>query len=272
MPEILKTMSETLQARLHKMRVNQASEVQYFIEGEAGEIFLNEKIGKPLRFVFDGEITCTECDRQIKKTYQGMCYQCFSTAASASECIIHPELCEAHLGKGRDPEWEERNHNKPHIVYLALSGGVKVGVTRETQVPVRWIDQGAAKTIILAETPYRQLAGAIEVELKQFVSDKTDWRMMLKNHLPDVDLLAEKKEFSELLSRNLMPYISKNDTVFEFKYPVLDYPVKVTSLKLDSISDFEHRLTGIKGQYLIFENGLVFNVRNHSGYHVRIEA
>jgi hypothetical protein len=31
--------------------------------------------------------------------------------------------------------------------------------SRETQIPTRWIDQGANQALILAETPYRQLAG-----------------------------------------------------------------------------------------------------------------
>jgi hypothetical protein len=32
----------------------------------------------------------------------------------------------------------------------------------------------------------------------------------------------------------------------------------------------EGRLIGIKGQYLMWEDGRVLNVRNHSGYHVTL--
>ena len=143
------------------------------------------------------------------------------------KCIIRPELCEAHLGKGRDVEWEESHHNQPHFVYLALSSDIKVGVTRDTQIPTRWIDQGASSAIIFAETPYRQLAGLIEVELKQFISDKTDWRKMLKNEIADINLLDQKSMLAELLSKSLVEYVSRDNQVHQLVYPVIEYPKKV---------------------------------------------
>lgn len=262
-----------MQIKLSKMRAAYGEKVQYFLRGEVNDWMMNEMLGKELTIEFNGLITCQNCDKAIKKTYQGYCYQCFSEIPEAAPCIIRPELCEAHLGKGRDVEWEDAHHNQPHIVYLAQSGGIKVGVTRKTQVPTRWIDQGAVRTIILAETPYRQLAGQIEVELKQFISDKTDWRKMLKNDIdPAVSLVEQRDMLSELLSPHLTEYIDSASEEFHIRYPVLQHPKSVSSLRLDSIPAFKLKLTGIKGQYLLFEGGRAFNVRNHTGYHIKISG
>jgi hypothetical protein len=262
-----------MRIKLSKMRVTNGDQVQYYLRGEHNEYDMNALLGNELTFVFDGLITCENCNKQIKKTYQGYCYQCFSEIPEAADCIIRPELCEAHLGKGRDVEWEEAHHNQPHVVYLAVSGGIKVGVTRSTQIPTRWIDQGAVRTIVLAETPYRQLAGQIEVELKQFISDKTDWRKMLRNDVDnDISLESEKAMLAELLSPKLMEFVKEDAKENTFNYPVLQYPKSVSSIRLDSVPAFKLKLTGIKGQYLLFENGKALNVRNHSGYHVKISG
>ncbi len=255
---------------LHKMKVELGYTVSYQLNLDE-TIQMHELIGKHLTIKFDGIIHCVACNEKIKKAFgQGFCYPCFINDPSNSECIIKPELCEAHLGKGRDPEWEERNHNQPHVVYLAASSGVKVGVTRETQIPTRWIDQGASSAIILAEVPYRQLAGEIEVSLKEHISDKTAWQRMLKNELTDVNLLELKDEMIELLDEQYHDFISDNDEIIEINYPVQEFPLKVKSVKLDKVPLFEGVLKGIKGQYLIFNEGRVLNIRNHSGYEVEM--
>ncbi len=258
--------------RLEKMRVANDEEVKYFLSGENEEIPLHDMLDRTLNMEFGGKISCVNCDRVIRKTFQGLCFQCFTDAPEAAPCIIRPELCEAHLGQGRDVEWEVAHHHQPHVVYLAFSGGLKVGVTRASNSPNRWIDQGATQAIVLAETPYRQLAGQIEVELKQFISDKTDWRKMLVNDAPEVDLVEQKEMLGSLLSSHLIEYVSPNNTIFHFHYPVLKYPQQVSSIRLDKTRSFAYKLVGIKGQYLIFDTGKVFNVRNHCGYHVSIEA
>lgn len=260
-----------MEIKLRKMRVANGDPVRYVLPGDSGDVLINDWLGEEVTVEFNGVITCSNCDKRIRKTYQGFCFQCFSEAPQAAACIIRPELCEAHLGKGRDPEWEDAHHNQPHVVYLAVSGGIKVGVTRSTQVPTRWIDQGAVRTIVLAEVPYRQLAGQIEIEMKQFVSDKTDWRKMLKNDVDsEISLADQKSMLAELLSPKLAEYISSDAQEHHFNYPVLEYPAKVSSIRLDSVPAFKLRLTGIKGQYLLFENGKVINLRNHEGYHVSI--
>lgn len=258
-------------AKLEKMRTNYNHPIDYFLLTEKEEIHLNNKIGSQLRLNFNGEIYCVNCDRKTKKAFgQGFCYPCFMNSPENAECIIRPELCKGHLGEGRDPEWEKTHHVQPHTVYLALSSGIKVGVTRDTQIPTRWIDQGASKAIVLAEVPYRQLAGAIEVDLKNFMGDKTNWQAMLKNIVSPLDLLEEKTKAGNNLTESLKQYLTINSKIVELIYPVEQYPVKVTSINLEKNPNYEGVLKGIKGQYLIFENGVVFNVRNHSGYKIEM--
>lgn len=259
---------------LDKMKTSFINPVQYFLNLGDDKVPVNELIGNKVTLRWTGKIFCTVCGKKTSKSFgEGMCYNCFVNAPENAECIIRPELCEAHLGKGRNPEWETRNHFKPHFVYLALTNAVKVGVTREDQIPTRWIDQGAYKGIILVETPYRQLAGFIEVVLKEHLSDKTNWQKMLKNESSNgVDLLSEKKRVIDLLPEHFRQYKYANDEVIEIIYPVLEYPAKVTSLSFEKMPIIEMKLVGIRGQYFIFENGYVINIRSKSGYEVELSA
>ena len=256
---------------LTKMLVLLDDEIQYTLK-LSESIAMNGFIGKHIRFEWNGVINCCNCGKVTKKSFgQGFCYSCFANAPASAECILRPELCRAHLGEGRDPEWEEKHHNQPHIVYLAASSAVKVGITRETQVPTRWIDQGATSAIRLAEVPNRYEAGRIEVALKSFFTDKTHWQKMLKNDIDlEIDLVEEKWSLEEHLPSDILNYFSENDEIIELNYPVLEYPEKVKSRSLEKTPIIEGKLKGIKGQYLIFENGEVFNVRTHTGYHVEV--
>jgi hypothetical protein len=187
---------------------------------------------------------------------------------------MKPELSTAHLGiQDRDLAYEERVQLQTHIVYLALSSEVKVGVTRKTQVPTRWIDQGAEKAISIVEVPNRYLAGITEVALKNHFADKTNWRKMLTNDIVFTDLIKEREKLQQLLPDEVQEYfhLEKND-LYEMNYPVLEYPCKINSLSLDKTPNFKGKLIGIKGQYLIFEDGTVFNIRSNEGYIVRIEV
>ena len=193
------------------------------------------------------------------------------SAPEASPCILKPELCQAHLGIGRDLEYEEKNHNQPHVVYLAATDKVKVGVTRSTQIPTRWIDQGANKAIVLAITPNRHLAGVLEVALKSIYSDKTNWRSMLKNLTDEsIDLEEEKWSCYELLPSDLQQYFVEDDTIYNFIYPSEKHPTKISSINLQKTAAIEGVLTGIKGQYLIFDNEYVFNVRRHTSFEIEL--
>lgn len=252
-------------------------DVRYFMPIGGEMIALHEWIHRHVRLEFTGRLQCMDCKKIVKKFYApGLCYVCMQSSALNSECIINPEKCEAHLGKGKVPEWEALHHNQPHIVYLANSGGLKVGVTRSDQIPTRWIDQGADEAIILARTPYRQLAGQIEVALKTHLSDKTNWRIMLKNKKDSsIDMLAEKQKYASLLydiQSEYGDYISEDDTVYSLHYPYPALDQTITSLKLDKQPVIEGILTGIKAQYLLFDHKNVINIRSHGGYEVAISV
>lgn len=264
-----------MEVKLAKMKVELKDEIRYSLSyAESGELNFNDLIGREVTIRHNGLINCSVCDKKIPKVFgQGFCYPCFMNAPENSECIIRPELCEGHLGKGRDAEWEERNHNQEHIVYLALTSAIKIGVTRKSNLVSRWIDQGAWKAIILAEVPYRRLAGEIEVAMKEFITDKTNWRKMLKNEMfLEGDLLAMKDEMAENLDEMYHHYISPDDEIITLNYPVTEYPAKVVSLNLDKNPEVKGVLKGIRGQYLIFDEGRVFNVRKHTGYTVDLQV
>lgn len=260
--------------KLSKMQVELNQPVAYTLTDVNNKLAINELLGKNLSFNFDGEIRCVKCDKKTNKSFgQGFCFPCFRSAPENSECIIRPELCEAHLGKGRDVEWEQKHHNQPHVVYLALTNVVKVGVTRSTNLPSRWIDQGAWKTMILAEVPNRFLAGKIEVALKDFVTDKTNWQRMLKDEKDSsVDLIQIKNELISKLNDELQQYKSNKEEILEIEFPVNKFPTKVKSINLDKEPKFTEKLVGIKGQYLIFESERVINIRKYSGYVVDISC
>ena len=267
------------EGNIRKMRANLKDEVHYSLPLydvlEPGELVdMTGLVGQTIRMEFVNQINCVVTGKKIKKTFgDGMSYDAFMTPPMASPSILRPELSRIHEGIAlRDAEWEKEHHLQPHVVYLSKTAGIKVGVTRETQVPTRWIDQGAVEAIVLAEVPYRQLAGLIEVELKEHMSDKTNWRSMLKNLVADDDLLERKEEAIDLLPEEYYDFISDNDEVTQINYPVIGYPEKVTSMKLDKVPLIEKKLNGIKGQYLIFDDDTVINMRSHAGYRITIEA
>lgn len=232
-------------------------------------------VGKPVRIEHTGKIHCTVTGKSIRKTYgDGMSFDAFQSSPLAVESIIHPELSRIHEGVAlRDAEWEQAHHNQPHVVYLSYTGGVKVGVTRTTQVPWRWIDQGASGAILLAETPYRQLAGLIEVAMKEHFADKTQWRSMLTAGNPNEEDVAEallqaKDHAFEHCPAEFEEFISDDDAVHRLIFPGGSFPEKVQSVALDKERVIEGHLAAIKGQYFIFDDGRVWNVRRHSGYRV----
>ena len=263
--------------RLLKMKSKLGEVVEYHLPFEGTFLPVNEWMGKQVRIIYEHEIYCINCGKKTYKSFsQGFCYECFISAPEASECIIRPELCRAHEGIGRDLAWEKEHHWQEHFVYFAYSTQVKVGVTRTTQVPTRWIDQGATAVICLAKVPYRQLAGQIEVELKKYFTDKTNWQRMLKD--PPAGeaeaerfLLDARLRAMDLLPENLRPYILEECEISHIRYPVSGYPQKVKSLDLEKLPLVEGVLTGIKGQYLIFDEKHVLNIRKHGGYVVSLE-
>jgi len=232
---------------------------------------LNQLLDRKLKIEFEN-YQCSNCAKQKKIFRQGFCYDCFYEQPSAGDWIMKPELSTAHLGiEDRDIAYEKAVQLKPHIVYLALSSEIKVGVTRKSQVPTRWIDQGATKALSILEVPNRYLAGISEVALKNYVSDKTSWQKMLKNEVSSGDLKLKKEELVKHLPLEVHPYILDNsEETLNLNYPVNQYPTKIKSLNIIKNKYYEGILKGVKGQYLIFDDGTVFNVRNNEGLVVSI--
>ncbi len=256
-----------------KMEVELSETVKYKLPIGDDKLNMNDLIGKYIVLQYNGNIFCISCGNKIRKSFsQGFCYPCFLNAPETSECIFRPELCQAQEGIARDMEWAERHCLQSHYVYLAISSGDKVGVTRSSQIPQRWIDQGAWKAIKLAKTPNRYTAGLIEVTLKNYISDKTHWQKMLKNIRSEkINLFDRKQEMISHLSSELQFYKDEDDSIVEINYPVNDYPHKVKSVGFDKYPEIAGRLWGIKGQYLIFDDGRVTNIRKHNGYEISIE-
>jgi hypothetical protein len=263
----------TYEGVLNKMQTQFETPIQYFLIFQDSFLNVNQLLNKNIEISFVG-FQCLNCGKKKKIFRQGFCYDCFFSSPAVGDWIMKPELSTAHLGiQDRDLAYEEKVQLQPHIVYLALSSEVKVGVTRKTQVPTRWIDQGAEKAISIVEIPNRYLAGITEVALKSHFADKTNWRKMLTNDIVFTDLIKEREKLKSLLPNEVQEYfhLDKND-LYEMNYPVLEYPSKINSLSLDKTPNYSGKLTGIKGQYLIFEDGTVFNIRSNEGYIVRIEV
>ena len=262
----------TYEGNIRKMKTELDKPVKYSLSMSETQVDMNELIGSRIKFNFDGRINCISCGKQTKTSFgQGFCYNCLQTAPEASESIMRPELSKSHLGIARDMEWAEKHDLIDHFVYLAVSSELKVGVTRNHQVPTRWIDQGASYAIKLAKTPNRHIAGIIEVFLKNHFTDKTNWRAMLKNEiLSDFDLYAEKKKVLDLLPAELQKYVDEDNTITEIEYPVQYYPSIVKSVGFDKFPEIEGTLAGIKGQYLIFDDNRVLNIRKHNGYYLAL--
>ncbi len=256
---------------LTKMRTEHTSPVNYYLVLESGFIHINQLLGKQIRVQFQGT-QCLSCGQEKKIFRQGYCYDDFYKQPSVGDWIMRPELSTAHLDiEDRDLVYEKKVQLQPHIVYLANSSNVKVGVTRKTQVPTRWIDQGAHEALEILEVPNRYLAGIAEVALKEHVADKTNWRKMLTNGFADEDLVVVKQNLKQYLPEEVLPYYVEDAQESKINFPVQQVPQKVASIKLDKTEFFEEKLVGVKGQYLIFEDQSVFNVRNHEGYKISLE-
>jgi len=260
------------QGVLQKMQTDLQEIIQYYMVFDNDVLNVNQLLGKKLSFSFE-KYQCMSCSKNKEIYRQGFCKSCFFDAPQAGEWIMHPEKSTAHLGiADRDLEYEQRVQLTPHIVYLALSSSVKVGVTRKTQVPTRWIDQGAVQALSIVEAPNRYLAGIAEVALKNHVADKTNWRAMLKNEVAEADLTQIKNDLKQFLPDEVKEYVLDDEPVLNLNFPVDQYPIKVKSLNLSKTPEYSGVLKGVKGQYLIFEDNTVFNVRNNEGLVVNISV
>ena len=278
-------MSISAQGHLHKMvtSLNQVPEPRVTYQLTLGEqqIDMNTLIGKVVRLEHLGQINCSHCGKATKKSYsQGFCYPCMQKLPQCDLCIMSPERCHYDAGTCRDSKWGDQFCMQPHVVYLANSSALKVGITRINQMPTRWLDQGASQALPIMQVATRKLSGQVETVLKDFVADKTNWRTLLKGDAEPMDLLAERdrlKQEAAMPLVKLLASLSPADYTWldyqplDIRYPVQDYPTKIASHNLDKDPVLEDTLIGIKGQYLIFANSVI-NIRKYSSYLVQLSA
>lgn len=269
-----------LSGALDKMQVTLETPVKYSLPVGDQLLALNELLGKRLSLSFEKEINCQHCGRKTSKSFnQGYCFPCFKRLARCDSCITSPEKCHFFAGTCREPDWAEQHCMRDHIVYLANSSGIKVGITRATQVPTRWIDQGAIAALPILRVSNRLQSGLIEMVFKQHISDRTNWRAMLKNNVEDIDLQQQRQHLLQLCAEQVQDLqhqfgaeaieILQDQTVTEITYPVLEYPKKIVSHNLDKNPELVGTLMGIKGQYLIFDNAVI-NIRKFTAYQVTV--
>ena len=274
------TMNELGRGSLSKMAVRLGETAQYAFRLDEQEVPVNPLLGKRVRLEFLGVIHCTHCGRKTKKSFsQGYCYPCFTRLAQCDSCIVSPEKCHFDAGTCREPEWGERFCMTDHVVYLANSSGVKVGITRASQIPTRWLDQGASQALPIFRVATRQQSGLVEDLLRTQVADKTNWRALLKGDAVPLDLPAIRDQLLESCAEGIAALQQRfglqaiqpvgDAEVLEIRYPVEAYPTKVASHDLEKTPVVEGILRGIKGQYLILDTGVI-NLRKYTAYQVAV--
>ncbi len=271
-----------MEGNIRKMVTQLGDKVRYELPLGDQLLEMNALIGSPIKLTYLGEINCVHCNRKSNKSFaQGYCYPCFKKLAQCDLCIMKPEQCHYAAGTCREPEWGDEFCMQNHFVYLANSSGLKVGITRHTQIPTRWIDQGATQALPIFRVKTRLQSGQVEVILKQHVADKTDWRKMLKGMAEEKDLLTERDrllaacseeiaELSKAQAEGDIEFLKEAEEV-NIVFPVLEYPEKVRSLNFDKTAEISGLLQGIKGQYLILDSG-VLNMRKFGGYRIAVES
>ncbi len=275
-------MTTDVSGHLSKMVVELATPVNYYLPLDDERVLLNDYLGQRISLNYAGEIHCCHCGRKTKKSFnQGFCFPCLKKLARCDSCIVSPEKCHYEQGTCREPEWGEAFCLTDHVVYLANSSGIKVGITRATQLPTRWIDQGAVQALPIMRVATRLQSGLVEDALRQHVADKTNWRKMLKGEIEAVELASTRDDLfercqSELTALNerfgvqaLQPIVDAE--CVDIEYPVLEYPTKVSSQNFDKTPLVEGTLMGIKGQYLILDTGVI-NMRKFTAYNISFSA
>ncbi len=267
---------------IEKMTSTLAAPVQYALPVGKRELPINPHLGDKISLIHTAKINCIACNRLIKKSFnQGYCFPCSQSLAQCDICIVRPERCHFDQGTCREPDWGETHCMRPHYVYLAVSSGIKVGITRETQIPTRWIDQGATQALPIYKVQSRYQSGLLEKALSQHVADKTNWRKMLQdNHdIHEDELIAKRDELLSQCAEDIKQLSKKIDdadflplvdqTIVSINYPVLEYPKKISSLNFDKTPEISGTLLGVKGQYLILDCG-VLNIRKFTGYEIDV--
>ena len=238
------------------------------------EVPVSQLVGQPIQLQWTGQIFCVGCGAKTNKSYsQGYCFRCFKTRAATDLCMMKPETCHFHLGTCREPDWGESVCFAPHYVYLANSSNLKVGITRHTQLPTRWLDQGAVQAVPVMQVASRFLSGVVETLFATDMADKTDWRALLRGDPQLLDmtrmrqqLIARYQDRLEQLAHAYPDALRFVDSpVQQFHYPVQRYPSKINAHSFDKTLSIGGTLQGIKGQYWLLDTG-VLNIRKFTGY------
>ncbi len=266
---------------LKKMRATLDGDVHYQLPIGEQLVDLSPYLGTEFTLKHTGNIYCCSCGKKTKKSYsQGHCFVCMKKLASCDMCIMKPETCHFDAGTCREPQWGEENCMVDHYVYLSNTSSIKVGITRHTQIPTRWIDQGATQGLPILKVKTRHISGLVEIELAKHIADKTNWRTLLKG---DGDPIELKEKWAELypLVRDHIEQIKAqlgedavevlSESIVDLNYPVQQHPTKITSHNFDKNPEVTGVLQGIKGQYLIFDTGVI-NIRKFGSYEVEMHA
>jgi hypothetical protein len=267
---------------VRKMKTELAEPVRYHMVLGDAEVPLNARLGERLTLDYSGVINCIHCDRKTSKSFnQGYCYPCFKRLAQCDSCIVSPEKCHFHQGTCREPEWAQQHCMTDHFVYLANTSGLKVGITRGSQVPTRWMDQGATQAMPVLRVDSRFHSGLVEATFRNHIADRTNWQAMLKGDAAPRDLPGERNallatcngELTALRQAHGLQAITvlEDPETISISYPVLEYPARVRSFNLDKTPQVEGILLGIKGQYLIFDSGVI-NIRKYGGYQLTVST
>lgn len=262
-----------------KMSTKLSATVEYSLPLADLSVNLNAVLGKKVSLRYLGKITCIQCGKQTKTSFQqGYCYVCYLRFQECNLCTIHPEKCRYYEGKCQPNDWAHAHCGQLHVVYLANSSGLKVGITRASSLHTRWMDQGASQGMAFFQVNNRHQAGLLEVIFKKHISDKTNWRQMLKVDADTQDLAGKSQQLLEqthqerkLLTERFPDELiyQKQQEVVQIRYPIVQYPEKINSFNLDKEPRLEGYLQGIKGQYLLFDTGVI-SIRKYAGYHVEL--
>jgi hypothetical protein len=253
--------------------------VRYSLDVGDVSIPLNDLLGREVTLRFVGRITCRYCGATTRKSYgDGHCYDCFKTLARCDLCVVSPDRCHYAAGTCREPDWGDAFCMQPHLVYLANSAGPKVGITRPQNVPMRWLDQGATQAMPVMRTQTRHQAGCVEAALARYVADRTDWRGLVGRDAAPIDLDSLLAQLRDRATLELAALDARFPGALEwidapqpqqFEYPVASYDGAATALSLLPEVPTGGTLLGVKGQYLLFDTG-VLNVRRYTSYHVEV--
>lgn len=237
---------------------------------------LSELVGTEVRLTISEDQYCTQCGTESKSS---PCSGCAGEPPHAT-CVMHPAAHCDYTGCPY-PDYKERSCSHSHIVYLAATDRIKVGISRESRARCRWAEQGASHAIPIARAPNRKAAGIIEKALGEEWPQRHrhQWYLPMDNA---VERLIDDALATDLIPEKLWPCYLWDDADRE---AVRDAIVDVPSITAPSLNERltsnqyalsagetrEGRVLGIRGE-IIATDSFVVNLNEHSGHPVTIET